>query len=146
MGANTMENAFFSEAIAKEMLIWERLKAGFCAITWLTLIVNRSSSYETLSWITQVVFSAEVLDSWLTLEFFRVQCEKVYKRLNDLFRRNVRKNSNEDLTTILDAFTAYESAKTSAGTLLSSKIFKKLNPKLTKDWERIRNELGMNKT
>ncbi|WP_437222739.1 hypothetical protein SH661x_002924 [Planctomicrobium sp. SH661] len=145
MGANTMENALFSEAVARKMLFCERLKAGVCAITWLALWANRFCSFEILSWITQVVFSAEVLESWLTLEVFRARCAKVYERLYDLFRGGVRIRSNEDKATILDTFAAYESAKASAGTLLSSEIFHKINPKLTEDWERIRNELGMTK-
>lgn len=144
MGANTMENAFFSEAIARQMLLCERLKAVTCAATWLALLAYRFSSFETVSWITQVVFSAEVLESWLTLELFRHRCERVYERLHEFFRGKFSKRSNENNSTILDAFADYECAKASMGTLLSSRIFQRLNPKLTTKWENIRQNLGMN--
>lgn len=47
------------------------------------------------------------------------------------------------IATILDSFTTYEAAKHSAGFLLSSKVFSKMNEELTQRWNQIRDDLNM---
>jgi hypothetical protein len=83
----------------------------------------------------QAVFSEQLLSRWLRLEWLSHRCGTIYTRLYDLFQappaariRNAR---------IVDALTAYETSKASAGIALSSPIFHRLNPRLSNEWKKI---------
>lgn len=142
LGANTMENALFSKEIAARMLQKTRLITGGYAIAWLLAFALRHNNLEILTWITQIVFSTEVAVQWLNLEVLRFRCEQVYERLHAHFLHDI-KDSPRSIATILDAFVSYEAAKSSAGLVLSTKVFHELNPRLSEQWIRIRQELRM---
>jgi hypothetical protein len=144
LGANTMENALFSKEVAARMLQRTRLVTGGYAIAWLLAFALRHNNLEILTWITQVVFSTEVAVQWLNLEILRFRCEQVYERLHAHFLHSI-KDSPISIATILDAFVSYEAAKSSAGLLLSAKVFRELNPRLSEQWIRIRQELRMDR-
>ena len=143
LGANTMENALFSKEIAARMLYTKRWIVGGYAIIWVLAFTLRHNNLELLIWITQLVFSAEILDQWFKLEFLRAKCEQTYEQLHAHFFHGIGENSPSAVATILDAFVMYESAKSSAGLNLSTKAFHKLNPTLSKKWEEIRRQLKM---
>lgn len=143
LGANTMENAFFSKQIAATMLPSKRLITFVYMILWVFLFALPDCKPETLMWITQLVFSTEVFIQWLTLELLRRAYKGTYDELHSLFLNDINGESPKAIATILDSFTSYEAAKHSAGFLLSSKVFFKENPKLTEKWNQIRTDLKM---
>ena len=145
LGSNTMENALFSKEIASKMLVTKRLITGCYGLFWVIAFSLRHNNLEILSWITQIVFSGEVVAQWLNLEVLRLRHERTYERLHDHFLNEVGGDSPKAIANILDNFVAYESAKSSAGILLSSKKFHELNPELTEKWDQIRYELDMHK-
>lgn len=143
LGANTMENALFSKEIAAKMLKPKRLTFLCYFSLWFLLITLRQSNLETVTWITQLVFSGEILIGWLKLEILRFRYEQTYEQLHMHFLQRIGDAQPTAIANILDAFVSYESAKSSAGTLLSSNIFKELNPILTNKWEQIKKDLKM---
>jgi hypothetical protein len=143
LGSNTMENAFFSKEIASKMLCRKRLFTCCYAFLWVVAFSLRHNNLEVLSWITQVLFSGEIVAQWLNLEILRLRHERTYERLHDHFLHEVGGNSPKAIATVLENFVTYESAKSSAGLLLSTKIFEEMNPSLTKRWNQIRQELKM---
>lgn len=143
LGANTMENSLFSKEIASEMLCEKRLFTGGYAVLWILAFSLRHNNLEILTWITQILFSGEIVAQWLNLEILRIRHDRIYERLHHHFLHEIGGDSPKAIATVLDAFVAYESAKSSAGLLLSSKVFEKLNPSLTKKWCQIRQELNM---
>jgi len=70
LGANTMENTFFSKEIAAYMLVKSRIIIGAYIFCWILTFTLRHNNLELLTWITQVVFSVEIVTQWLNLEFF----------------------------------------------------------------------------
>jgi hypothetical protein len=144
LGANTMENSLFSKEIAYKMLVRKRWIVGFYLVAWLFAFALRHSSLELITWITQLVFSGEIIAGWLKLECLCFRHERTYEQLHAHFLNGIGGDHPRAIANVLDAFVEYESAKASAGALLSSKIFNKLNPELTKKWEQIRNDLRMN--
>ncbi len=143
LGANTMENSFFSKEIAARMLIPKRIITLIYIIIWIFLFGSPECKPETLMWITQLVFSTEICIQWLTLELLRSAYKNTYDELHSLFMNEPNGESPKEIATILDSFTAYEAAKHSAGFLLSSKVFFKMNEELTQRWNQIRDDLNM---
>jgi hypothetical protein len=144
LGANTFENSLFSKEIASEMLKSRRFIILGYFLAWLLVLFVRESDLALITWVTQFVFSGEILVSWISLEILRCRHENVYERYYEFFRHGIDESSEEGVATILDIFADYESAKASAGIKLDSDIFEKLNPPLTKKWECIKEKLKMN--
>lgn len=143
LGANTMENAFFSKEISKDMLKCKRIITAIYLIAWLFAVINRDSDLAIITWATQIIFSGQVVAQWVTLETLRFRCNQTYEQLYAHFLHGVGENTSEGIATILDAFTAYESTKAVAGIKLSTKTFEKLNDNLTREWHGIRTKLKM---
>ena len=143
LGANTMENALFSKEIAARMLGRKRIIIMGYIIVWLVIFSIRHNNLEILTWITQLVFSGEILTEWLKLEILRFSSEQTYKELYSHFLHKLGQDSPSSKANVLNAFVTYEAAKSTAGILLSTNDFKRLNPTLSKQWEQICKELDM---
>jgi hypothetical protein len=143
LGANTMENALFSKEVAGKMLDHKRWTVGLYLVAWLLAFALRHDNLGLIAWITQLVFSGEIVAGWLKLECLHFRHERTYDQLHAHFLHGIGGNEPRAIADVLDAFVAYESAKASAGALLSSKIFDEINPELTRKWEQIKKDLGM---
>ncbi|WP_431064833.1 hypothetical protein [Methylotuvimicrobium sp.] len=144
LGANTMENSLFSSEVAAKMLVSKRLLVGIYLVVWVLVFSSRDIDLDVIIWITQIVFSGEIIVQWLNLEVLRFRQERTYEKLHAHFLHDIGDDSQRAIATILDSFVAYEVAKSSASYLLSTKVFNELNPELTKKWEQVRSELKMN--
>lgn len=144
LGANTFENSLFSKETAGEMLKKTRLVFVGYFIIWLVVLLVRQSNLDLITWITQVLFSGDIIGYWVSLELLRHRTERVFERYHDFFLHNIDDSSAEGMATIIDIYSDYESAKASAGIKLDSEIFHKLNPTLTVQWEELKEQLKMN--
>ena len=144
LGANTMENALFSSEVAAKMLVSKRLLIGLYLVAWVLVFSSQNINLDIIIWITQIVFSGEIIVQWLSLEVLRIRQERTYEKLHTHFLHEIGGNSQRAIATILDSFVAYEAAKSSASYLLSTRVFNELNPRLTRKWEQVRSELKMN--
>lgn len=143
LAANIMENAHFGKEVSRLMLFSVRFKTfGYLAI-WLAVLAVRHESMDVVLWITQIVFSADILAYWLSLECLRCRHERVYDDLYQHFLHNHGEDDPKASASILDAFASYEAAKAAAGVLLDSKIFFRENPQLSKKWVEICKKLGI---
>lgn len=143
LGANTMENSLFSSRIAAKMLDKKRLVIGGYLVIWFIVVSSQYNNLDVLTWLTQLVFSGEIIAQWLNLEFLRCRHERTYDRLHDHFLHSVGSDTSAGKASILNYFAEYESAKASAGLLLSTKVFNELNPSLTEEWRQVRQDLKM---
>jgi hypothetical protein len=143
LAANTMENSLFSKEIILSMLHRKRVIIIAYTLAWLFAISFRQNNLELVTWITQLIFSNEIFSEWLKLEFLKLRCEKVYDDLYFYFFHKIEKGSPSSNANLIGIFTAYESAKSTAGLILSSNDFNKLNPSITKKWEGVRQQLNM---
>jgi membrane-bound metal-dependent hydrolase YbcI (DUF457 family) len=143
LGADTFENVYFSKEITHAMLGKDRIIMAVYLLAWLLAFTLRHNDISVLTWITQVVFSGQIIARWMNLEVLHCRHERVYDRLHDHFLHEIGDNSAKAIANILDAFTLYESAKLSAGIVLSTKHFNRLNPSLSESWNRIRKELNI---
>jgi len=143
LGASTMENALFSKTVAERMLVRQRWIIGCYIVAWLVALIPRHNNLELITWLTQIVFSGDILSGWLKLECLRLRHERTYEQLHTHFLHDIGSSETRALADVLDAFVAYEATKASAGVLLSSKIFDQVNPVLTEEWEQIKTDLKM---
>ncbi|MDA3838122.1 MAG: hypothetical protein PF574_03965 [Candidatus Delongbacteria bacterium] len=143
LAANTMENAFFSNSVIAKMLIKRRVIIGLYLLLWLGLFIYKIENIHFLIWITQTLFTTELVLQWVSLEILLRRYKNVYKSLYNHFLNNVGAETNVAKACIIDLFSDYEAAKSSAGILLSSKIFNKMNDELTEEWVKIRSKLKM---
>lgn len=144
LGANTMENALFSKEVSAKMLFARRLITAGYLIVWVVAFALRHNNLDILIWLTQIVFSSEVIVRWINLEVLHWRFENVYEQLHTHFLHGVGDKNPVAVATVLDAFITYEAAKSSAGVLLSTRLFQRLNPSLTEKWSAVRSELNMN--
>jgi len=143
LAANIMENAYFSKAVASKMLVKRRIIIGIYLSALIFIFALRHDNLNVLIWITQIVFSSEILAAWIKLEVLRNSHENVYDNLHTHFLNEFDESTSVAIANILNNFVNYESAKSASRVKLSSKIFHDLNPQLTKDWKKIRSELNM---
>jgi hypothetical protein len=141
LGANTMENALFSKEITGVMLARRRIEIGGYVVVWLLAFCLRLNNLTVIMWITQFVFSGHIVAQWLNLEVLHAKNERAYETLHHHFLYEINQDSERGIASVLDAFVLYEAAKSSAGVMLSTKVFQKLNPSLTEKWNRICEEL-----
>lgn len=143
LAVTTLENTLFSAAIAERMLQSERIRNGVYILILVLLMVSRGTDTELLLLLAQTVFSADLILSWIRLEVFRARTAKVHDRLKDMFLQGKGVATNNRVAIMLAAFSEYECAKDAAAMPLDSKLFNKMNPKLTAEWEQLKQQLSL---
>lgn len=139
--AQLLENLHFTKNITLMMLHWERAKVGGYAVIWVACLLWQGSDLGLIAAVSQVIFSEQILARWMRLEWLRLSCEQLYDETYQSFASQGNADAFRALT--LNAVVAYEAAKAIAATPLSSKIFHRENEKLSVDWERIKQSLGL---
>ena len=143
LGAIIFENAFFGKEIVKGMLYRKRLFTLFYLILWFIIILFRHNDLGIIIWLTQFIFSSHILAEWFHLEILGYKYDQIYNQFHSDFLNNIGENTPQAKATLVYAFANYESAKSSAAIKLSTRIFERQNPDLTKKWEKTRMDLGM---
>lgn len=143
LAASVMESAFFSREIARMMLTTERAKiVGYIAV-YLAAVLFRSTDLQFLAIAAQALFGGEIIARWLRLEWLRIRSEQTFDNLNRLFNGRPAFTRAVAQSEAIELFTFYETTKSRASILLSSKLFYKHNLRLTQEWEQIRKRLAL---
>ncbi|MEY8241453.1 MAG: hypothetical protein RPT25_14000 [Cycloclasticus sp.] len=143
LSANLMENSFFGKRVCEAMLKPERIKVTVFAVLLLCALLNRESDFGVIIALTQTFFAGGILLGWLKVELLRMKNERVYNSLYSLHLNQNGAFNDSEIAILLDEFAEYESAKSSASIKLSSKVFFKLNPSLTEEWDSIKIAVGL---
>jgi hypothetical protein len=139
MGLLVLENLFFTKAILREMAPAVRAKAFIYLFAWLGVLLWQDIPLDCIAAAAQVLFSEEIIIRWLRLEWLRSRSERIYDGIHRLFQSNPA--ADKLFAYAVDAFGDYESGKTLGGILLPQKIFDRLNPTLTAEWEMVKKGL-----
>ena len=143
LAANIFENAFFAKHVCEEMAQRERRNLFIYALIYMVALLMRTTDLGLLIVLTQTLFSGELLIKWFHLEILRQSNERVYDDLYGKFLSGIDMESGKGIASVLHAFSDYETAKARASIKQSSKIFFKLNPELTEEWETIKQKLSL---
>lgn len=143
LAASTMESAFFTAAIAKEMLGFERARMVIYLCVWIIAVSIRSTDLGLVSVAAQVLFGEQVLSKWLRLEWLRSRSERVYERIHRLVTTASTFNKSNSHAQVLEYFADYEAAKATATVSMSGRVFNNKNAELSAEWDRIRAGLSL---
>lgn len=135
LGLSLLENCFFTRAISQKMLTGERITVCIYIVLFFIAVLIRNTDLALIPIAAQAVFSEQIISKWLRLEWLSMRCNEIYARLYDLFLTSASARIRN--ARILEAVTAYETAKANAAIGLSSRIFRKLNPQLSTDWNNV---------
>lgn len=136
MGAAVLENTLFTRSVALGMLKSARLWTVLYIIVWLVAIEKRNTDLGWIAVAAQVLFSEQLFSRWLRMEWLRWKCEEIHNNLLAIFVSGATPDAMQPF--VLDAFAGYETAKANAGILTSEKLFVKLNPSLSAEWDQIK--------
>lgn len=143
LAASVMESSFFTREIVRKMLVGQRTKTSGYLVIYLVAVLNRSTNLEILAVAAQAVFSEDIIARWLRMEWLRIRSEQVFDNLNRLFTGKPAFSRPAAQSQAIDLFSFYETTKSTAAILLSSRLFHKHNVRLTGEWEQIRGRLGI---
>lgn len=135
LGLNCFESIFFTKKVVDMMLPVSIVKISILAIIYVILMM-KLENMDLLLVITQTLFSAEIMFSFIKLCYYKFQLDKVFKEFQNIFFVIGLKNKDVNVL-ILDATMDYECLKSYCKILISSKIFFKNNEKWSKEWKKI---------
>lgn len=145
LGANVLENSLFAKTICGKMAVRERIKILFYFSCWLLAVFWRGTPLDLLVVITQTVFSGEIIAKLVSLELLRHRNEDLFEELYHEFLHKIDFSSQTGTACVLDAFASYEAAKAAASLKQSTSIFNEHNRQISKEWDQIRIQLGIDK-
>lgn len=143
LAASVTESAFFTCEIVRAMLVGQRTIIVGYLVIYLVSVLNRSTDLQLLLIAAQALFSEEIISRWLRMEWLRFRSEQAFDSLSLLFTSKQPFSRSETQSQALDLFVFYETTKSTAAILLSSRLFHKHNSRLSEGWEQIRGRLGI---
>ena len=143
LSASLLENSFFSKNVTLEMAHGERIRVAVYTLIWIVALLNRATDLALAAAMAQAVFSEQIISRWVRLEWLRMRFERVYEHLYRLIQTTTNFNKEEFRVRVLEAFGEYETGKGYGGITLSAKVFERLNPSLSMEWEEIRKALNL---
>jgi hypothetical protein len=145
MAAQVLENSLFTKAIASAMVRQVRVTAGLYVLVWVVCMLSRQTDLGIVIAISQVVLSEQIVSRWLRLEWLRGSSERVFDDMYQLFHATPT-DAEKFNATALHLLGVYEAAKVNAAILLDTKVFNRLNARLSREWEQIQKELHLTST
>lgn len=139
LGIAIMENSHFSRAIVLDMAKTERFKVFSYIVIFIVVVLYRNTDLAVATASAQAVFSEQILSRWFRLEWLRARCDQTYNKLYAIFQSCPSRTTTN--ARVLECFAFYEAGKANAGIMLSSRVFNRLNPSLSYEWERIKTTL-----
>ncbi|WP_085507151.1 hypothetical protein [Thalassobacillus devorans] len=124
----------------------ERVILGTFLLLFLLAILFRNTELELISILAQTLFASTLISAYLRLEVLHSKNKSIYNCLYDIFLFHSQSTSENDeklSAKLLDCFVKYESAKAYSGVKQDSKVFLKINPQVTQEWEEIKRSLNI---
>lgn len=136
-----LENLLFTKTISGQMVKLSRwLTVGYLVL-WLAVLLTRDVQLGWIVAVTQVIFSEEIIARYIRLEWLRHRTEKLYDEVYRIV--GTKQNQNQFSAQIFEKVCIYERIKATAGVILCSKTFEKLNPSLSAEWVTIQQQAGL---
>jgi len=149
LGANVFENSLFAKRVTREMAKKERKKIVAFGFVFLIALSIRTTEIELIAILAQTLFASTLLPAYIRLEVLHFKNKAIYECLHHIFLfhdQNTNENDERLSAKLLDCFVKYESAKAYSGVKQDSKIFHKINPEVTQEWEEIKRRLNVDGT
>lgn len=139
IGAQLLENSLFSKEVASRMLKGMLLRYIVYLVVWLGMAITKGVDYGIILAASQIVFAEQVFAKFFRLFWLKARFEKTHDQTYRLFLNGLTGKSFH--CAVIENLVYYETSKTSASIQLSSRVFNKLNPRLSVEWDAIRAKL-----
>lgn len=134
IAASLLENLLFTKSILQVMFTRELVVVVTYSAVWLLSMLNRSGDLALITALAQVVFSEQLLSRFIRIVWLRAKSEGMYEDAYAIIQSSQTASSAQFRARVLDCLLRYEAAKAIAAISLSTKVFKKLNPRLSTEW------------
>lgn len=141
LAVQLLENTFFTKELTRRAAHVQRATVLIYAVIWIAIVTVRETDFGIILAVTQFVFSEQIILKWIRVEWLRSNAERVYASTYRLLQSRV--GAKQFLPQALDDFVSYETAKATAGVVVPSKLFDKLNNHLSRSWDDIRSKLNV---
>lgn len=139
LGVDSFESTLFTKKSLSLMILSEGIKTFIIFIIWI-IIITKFKNDELFYNLTQTFFSVEVLLKFIKIIYYYVNVSKIYDNFYQLFVTR-KYNEKKDQALVLKYVMDYECLKTYCHTLLSSKIFEKINDDVSIEWDNIKKDI-----
>lgn len=143
LGVNVFENSLFTWRITEEMAKNERLKVSLYVLIWLLVMLIREVNLNFIAIIAQTLFISGLIVNYVKLEILRNSCAQLFNEFRQIFLIKGLNTNHQIVATILSLVFRYETVVASMGVHLSSKIFHRINPAVTDEWESVKRNLHL---
>lgn len=143
LGMNVFENTLFTWRVTEEMVKTERVKVVFYILLFILLMLINGININFISIIAQTVFTTGLIVNGIKLEILRSSCKQLFNEFRQVFLNNGTKNSQKVSAILLQLVFRYETTVASMGILTSTKVFDKINPKVSSEWEKVKENLSL---
>jgi hypothetical protein len=133
LGVNGFENSFFTKAVSSKMIIPSVIKS--LVILILILLVVFFTDQTVLVAVVQIALPFIIFQQTIRLILFHSQIKNIVDNYKHIF--DAVNTANRDALIVSNVIN-YEKSLSWSGIQLDSKLFDKLNPKLTHDWEALK--------
>lgn len=141
IAAQVFENSLFSKEITWAMFKTASWLVIAYVILWIAVLTNRESPLPLIAVCAQAIFSEQILSRYFRLLWINRRFQNIFDEMHRLFLSGAQPAEFNAMA--LESYTKYEAAKALGGITLSSKIFTRLNPRLTVEWNAICQSLGI---
>jgi hypothetical protein len=141
IAAQVFENSLFTREISGAMLKIAGSLAVVYFTFWIFALANRDVSLPLVATCAQAIFGEQILAKCCRLFWLHRRSDSIFNDMHRLFL--AKPNSTRFSAMALESYTKYESAKALAGITLSSRIFDRLNPKISAEWTALCQILGI---
>ncbi|KAA2235977.1 hypothetical protein [Salinarimonas soli] len=143
IGASVLENTLFTKAIVSRMLYFERSRIVLYLSIWLWAVLYRATDLDLMAIAAQVLFSEQLVSRWVRMEWLRSTVERLHIELYSLIQVTQDAASPTFQARVVAALVSYEMSKAQAGLSLSTRMFKRMNPDLSLEWQSMASQLGL---
>lgn len=143
LGMNAFENTLFTWKVTEEMVKKERVKVIFYILLFILLMLINGININFISIIAQTVFTTGLIVNVIKLEILRSSCKQLFNEFRQVFLNNGTKNNKTVSATLLQLVFQYETTVASMGILTSTKVFDRINSKVSLEWKKIKENLGI---
>ena len=123
------------------------LNNGSLALIYFTffvvIVLNRDIDLAWIAIAAQLLFSGQILLMIIRIAFLKMEAERIYDLLYENSVSDKNKNAKEFEASVMNLWCMYETTKARANLILSSSVFKELNPSLSKKWDEIQRKLKL---
>lgn len=141
MGAQALENSFYSKSILSKMLLRERWKLGIYLSVWLLLLIYHGNGLDPVVWVSQTIFSEYILSRWCRMEWLKFRFEETFNELYSCFTKGLTDEMFQ--ISSIERIWVYEMAKSNANITLSETTFHKHESEFDAGWQKIRKDLSI---